>query len=111
MTALLVIDMQVGLFTEDTPRHDAEGVVRRINALGKAVRLGGGLVIFVQDGHTTADRPHIDAVSVIRHHNWLWQNLIHPKRQIKVLPAASVVAHVESSEHSSRPTIRRRRPG
>jgi len=30
MTALLVIDMQVGLFLEDTPRHDAAGVVRRI---------------------------------------------------------------------------------
>lgn len=179
MTALLVIDMQVGLFTEDTRRHDAEGVVRRINALATAVRRGGGLVIFVQhdgptddtfepgsdgwrllpsleqderdaivhkrasdafyetnladvlrqhgsrqlivtgcatdfcvdstvraaasldyevmvveDGHTTADRPHVDAVSVIRHHNWLWQNLIHPKRQIKVLPAARVIAHL-----------------
>jgi len=186
MTALLVIDMQVGVFTEDTPRHDAEGVVRRINALGKAVRLGGGVVIFVQhdgprgdtfepgsdgwcllpslerherdaivhkracdafyetelvdvlhrhgsrqlivagcatdfcvdttvraaasldyevmvaeDGHTTADRPHVDAVSVIRHHNWLWQNLIHPKRQIKVLPAASIIAHVEAAEEAA----------
>jgi nicotinamidase-related amidase len=186
MTALLVIDMQVGLFTQDTPRHDAEGVIRRINTLGTVVRLGGGLVIFVQhdgpkgdifepgsdgwqllpslerhqedaivhkracdafyetdlanvlhqhgsrqlivtgcatdfcvdttvraaasldyevvvveDGHTTADRPHVDAVSAIRHHNWLWQNLIHPKRQIKVLPAASVVAHVRTAQQAA----------
>ena len=48
MTALLIIDMQVGLFTEDMPRHDAEGVVRRINALGAAVRQAGGVVVYVQ---------------------------------------------------------------
>jgi len=27
---LLVIDMQAGLFGEESPRHDAEGVVDRI---------------------------------------------------------------------------------
>jgi nicotinamidase-related amidase len=181
MQALLVIDMQVGLFGDDTPRHDAEGVVDRINALARAVRHAGGTVVFVQhdgppgdpfepgtagwrmlpslerqdgdpvvhkracdafyetslaevlreraarrlivtgcatdfcvdttvraaasqdyevvvveDGHTTADRPHVDAVSVIRHHNWLWRNLIHPKRRITVLPARTVIAQVES---------------
>jgi len=46
--ALLVIDMQVGLFVPDTPRHDAEGTVRRINALAAAVREAGGTVVFVQ---------------------------------------------------------------
>lgn len=180
-TALVVIDMQVGLFGADTPRHDAEGVVERINALARAVRGGRGAIIFIQhdgppgdvfepgregwkllpslereegdllvhkracdafyetdlaevldkrrvtrllvtgcatdfcvdttvraaasrdyeivvveDGHTTADRPHVDALSVIRHHNWVWENLIHPRRQIKVMPAAGVVAQVES---------------
>jgi nicotinamidase-related amidase len=45
---LLVIDMQAGLFVEATPRHDAEGVVDRINALARAVRQAGGLVVFVQ---------------------------------------------------------------
>jgi nicotinamidase-related amidase len=49
-------------------------------------------LVVVEDGHTTADRPHVDAVSVIRHHNWLWQNLIHPKRRIAVVPAARVLA-------------------
>ena len=47
-TALLVIDMQAGLFGADSPRHDAEGVVERINALATAVRRAGGTVVFVQ---------------------------------------------------------------
>jgi nicotinamidase-related amidase len=46
-TGLLVIDMQVGLFA-DGLRVDAEGVVSRINALARAVRAGGGHVVFVQ---------------------------------------------------------------
>ncbi|MGC2047275.1 MAG: cysteine hydrolase family protein [Gallionella sp.] len=185
-TALLVIDMQVGLFGADTPRHDAEGVVDRINALARAVRREGGAVIFIQhdgppgdvfepgregwkilpslereegdpvvhksacdafyqtdlaemlqkhgatrlivtgcatdfcvdttvraaasrdyvvvvaeDGHTTADRPHVDAVSVIRHHNWLWQNLIHPRTRILVIPAVAVVALIESEPRAT----------
>jgi nicotinamidase-related amidase len=176
MIALLVIDMQVGLFEGDAPRHDADGVVRRINAVAAAVRAMGGIVIFVQhddppggilepgsdgwkllptlvrtdrdllvrkracdsfyesalpgllerhsvkrlivtgcatdfcvdttvraaasrdyeivvvaDGHTTKDRPHLDAPSIIRHHNWMWENLILPHSQVKVLPAARIV--------------------
>jgi nicotinamidase-related amidase len=176
-----VIDMQVGLFRADTPRYDAEGVVDRINAVARAVRRAGGVVIFIQhdgpagdpfepgtvgwrllpslerlegdpvvhkracdafyetdlarvlqehqatrlvvtgcatdfcvdttvraaasrdydivvveDGHTTADRPHLDSVSCIRHHNWVWQNLIHPRKPIRVMPAAGVIAQVES---------------
>jgi nicotinamidase-related amidase len=185
-TALLVIDMQVGLFGADTPRHDAEGVVHRINTLARAVRREGETVIFIQhdgppgdvfepgregwkmlpslereegdlvvhkracdafyetdlaevlnkrrvtrllvtgcatdfcvdttvraaasrnyeivvveDGHTTADRPHVDAVSLIRHHNWLWQNLIHPRTRILVIPAAAVVALIESEPRAA----------
>jgi nicotinamidase-related amidase len=180
-TALLVIDMQAGLFGADSPRHDAEGVVERINAVARAVRREGGAVIFVQhdgppgdvfepgregwemlpslereegdlvvhksacdafyrtdlaetlrkhgatrlivtgcatdfcvdttvraaasrdydvvvveDGHTTADRPHVDAVSVIRHHNWVWQNLIHPRLRIQVTPTEAVIARIQS---------------
>ena len=173
--------MQVGLFHTGAPRHDADGVVSRINALGRLVRQAGGIVIFIQhhgpqgdtfepgkdgwkllesleqkdgdivvskqtcdafyktelarilqdhdarelivtgcatdfcvdttvraaasrdyeiivveDGHTTADRPHMDALSVIRHHNWVWENLIHPERPIRVVPAARVAAEIES---------------
>ena len=53
-------------------------------------------VVVVEDGHTTADRPHVDAVSVIRHHNWLWQNLIHPRVRIQVTPANVVIAQFQS---------------
>ncbi len=31
MKALLVIDMQVGLFEGDPPRYDADGVIQRVN--------------------------------------------------------------------------------
>lgn len=48
MIVFLVIDMQVGLFEGDTPRHDAEGVVKRINEVARAVRARGGNVIFIQ---------------------------------------------------------------
>jgi nicotinamidase-related amidase len=46
--ALLIIDMQVGLFTPETPRHDAEGVIARINAIASALRRSGGTVVFIQ---------------------------------------------------------------
>ncbi|MDD5219355.1 MAG: cysteine hydrolase family protein [Candidatus Bipolaricaulis sp.] len=47
MKALLVIDMQTGLFA-GAVRYDADGVVRRINDLARAVRGKGGAVVFVQ---------------------------------------------------------------
>jgi nicotinamidase-related amidase len=59
VTALLVIDMQKGLFTDETPRYDADGVVERINALGRAVRGSGGLVVFIQH-----DGPQGDALEM-----------------------------------------------
>jgi nicotinamidase-related amidase len=48
MTGLLVIDMQVGLFAGTPARHDADGVVARLNALASAVRAKGWPVVFVQ---------------------------------------------------------------
>lgn len=54
-TALLVIDMQVGLFTAATPRWDADGVVARINAVVKAVRHRGGTVVFIQHDGPAGD--------------------------------------------------------
>jgi nicotinamidase-related amidase len=182
VTGLLVIDMQAGLFVPESRRHDADGVVDRINDLARAVRRAGGVVVFVQhdgpagdpfepgtegwrilpslehgardivvhktacdafyrtelaevldqhrvsrlivtgcatdfcvdttiraaasrdyevvvaeDGHTTADRPHVDAVSVIRHHNWVWENLIHPSVAVTVRPAARIIDQMGAS--------------
>jgi len=47
MIALLIIDMQVGLFEGDPPRDDADGVIRRINEIARVVR-ALGMVIFIQ---------------------------------------------------------------
>jgi nicotinamidase-related amidase len=178
MIALLVIDMQVGLFEGEPPRHDAKGVVRRINEIANSVRAIGGMVIFIQhedngalipgtknweilpvlerkdtdlfvgkqacdafyetelpalfqqqdvrqvimtgcatdfcvdttiraaasrdyevvvaaDAHTTIDRPHLDAKSIISHHNWMWENLILPRSEVKVLPTAGVIEWIQ----------------
>ena len=45
-TALIVIDMQQGLFTG--PKHDTAGTVARINGLAERVRTADGIVIWVQ---------------------------------------------------------------
>ena len=47
MNVFLIVDMQVGLF-EGQSRHDAEGVIQRINDVARAVRGSGGMVIFIQ---------------------------------------------------------------
>lgn len=179
MKALLVIDMQVGLFEGDLPRYDADGVIQRVNAIAKVTRATGGLVIFirhedegslkrgargweivpslerkdsdlevdkkacdsfyetdladvlekhgveqlivtgcatdfcvdttvraaasrdyevfvVKDGHTTKDRPHLKAKLIIDHHNWMWENLILPRNEVKVLPASSIIDWLQS---------------
>jgi nicotinamidase-related amidase len=179
MIALLVIDMQIGLFEGGPPRYEAKGVIRRINELIEAVRAVEGLVIFLQheddgslkpgskgwailpilermepdlvvrkqacdsfyetnlavileqhgvrqlivtgcatdfcvdttiraaasrdfevlvvaDAHTTKDRPHLDAETIIKHHNWMWENLILPRSEVKVLPATRVISWLQS---------------
>ena len=42
--ALIVIDMQQGSFGPATPRHDAAGLVGRLNRLAREVRTDGGAV-------------------------------------------------------------------
>jgi nicotinamidase-related amidase len=58
--ALIVIDMQQGSFGPETPRHDADGLVARLNRLARAVRTDGGAVIFVQHDGPTGDPHHPD---------------------------------------------------
>ena len=45
--AMLVVDMQQGLF-DQAPRFDAAGVVERINRLTERVRAANGTVLFIQ---------------------------------------------------------------
>ncbi len=42
-------------------------------------------VVAVADGHTTRDKPHLDAATISQHHNWVWEHLILPGREVKVL--------------------------
>lgn len=41
-------------------------------------------ITVVSDAHTTGERPHIRAEKVIEHYNWVWQNMIPTKGEIKV---------------------------
>jgi nicotinamidase-related amidase len=41
-------------------------------------------ITVVEDGHTTGERPHLKATQVINHYNWVWQNMIPTKGEIKV---------------------------
>ncbi|MEB2776424.1 isochorismatase family protein [Algoriphagus sp. D3-2-R+10] len=50
--ALLVIDMQKGSFTSNSPRFDTEGVVRRINELAELFRKMENPVIYIQHDGT-----------------------------------------------------------
>lgn len=54
MNVFLIIDMQVGLFDGENPRHDKDGVVKRINEVARAVRSRGGHVIFIQHNGQSA---------------------------------------------------------
>lgn len=56
--ALIVVDMQRGSFTDASPRHDAHGLVARLNALADRVRGEGGLVIFIQHEGPPDDPQH-----------------------------------------------------
>ena len=50
--ALLIIDMQKGSFTSETPRFDTEGVVCRINELANSFRNKNFPVIIIQHDGT-----------------------------------------------------------
>ena len=50
--ALIVIDMQKGSFTSETPRFDSDNVVKRINSLAKIFREYDYPVIYIQHDGT-----------------------------------------------------------
>ncbi len=57
-SALIVIDMQEGSFTPRSARHDAAGLVGRLNALAGRVRRAGGTVVFIQHSGPEGDCHH-----------------------------------------------------
>jgi len=58
--ALLIIDMQQGSFGPASPRHDAAGLVKRLNRLAADVRATGGAVVFIQHDGPPGDLHHPD---------------------------------------------------
>lgn len=56
--ALVIVDMQVGSFTEANPRYDDRRLVERLNALAAQVRSTNGVVIFVQHEGPPGDPHH-----------------------------------------------------
>ena len=47
-TALLVIDVQMALFSRPTPIHKADDLIRNINSLVEMFQLSNALVIYIQ---------------------------------------------------------------
>ena len=41
-------------------------------------------ITVVADGHTTGERPHLSAKKIVEHYNWVWQNMIPIKGNVKV---------------------------
>ena len=48
-------------------------------------------IVAASDGHTTNAKPYADAETIIEHHNYLWQNLVHPVLQVKVMQTSEIV--------------------
>lgn len=48
-------------------------------------------ITVVSDGHTTGERPHLTAEKVIEHYNWVWQNMIPTKGDIKVKSTKEII--------------------
>jgi len=57
-SALIIIDIQQALFTDESPKYDSFGVVSRLNKLARDVRTSGGAVIFVQHDGPEGDPLH-----------------------------------------------------
>jgi nicotinamidase-related amidase len=56
--ALILIDMQRGAFVDAAPKHDAAGLIGRLNRLASALRTAGGTVVFVQHDGPIGDPFH-----------------------------------------------------
>ncbi|WP_205957968.1 cysteine hydrolase family protein [Flavivirga algicola] len=65
--ALLVIDMQKGSFTPETPRYHTFGVVTRINTLADKFRTSGNLVFYIQHDGTRDNNfiPNTEAWEIV----------------------------------------------
>ncbi|MBN2549267.1 MAG: isochorismatase family protein [Anaerolineales bacterium] len=61
LTALLIIDVQQGLFNRANPLYQAEELLANLNSLAEQARLAGALVVYIQhynDGFLAKDTPN-----------------------------------------------------
>ena len=65
-----------------------------VDATIKAAASREYFVLAPGDGHATADRPSLSAEQVMDYHNWVWRNLILPKRNVKVFPTKRSLEYV-----------------
>ena len=72
-SAILIIDLQVGLFDEPGKPFNYDSVISKINAL-TAIAIGYQIQI-VSDGHTTHNKEHASADFIIIHHNETLPNI------------------------------------
>jgi nicotinamidase-related amidase len=64
----------------------------------RAAAAHGFHVTVPSDGHTTRDRPHLSATHVIAHHNYLWADLILPRRQkVRVASTDTLLAEIQNA--------------
>ncbi|ETX03365.1 MAG: isochorismatase [Candidatus Entotheonella factor] len=57
----------------------------------RAAASRGYHVVVAADGHTTRAKPYLDAATIITHHNWVWEHLIMPDREVRVLSSAELL--------------------
>jgi len=58
----------------------------------------GYRVTVASDAHTTRDRPHLPAGKIIEHHNYLWRDLLLPRKQkVRVVSTRQVLAELAST--------------
>lgn len=49
------------------------------------------------DGHTTRDRPHLSAAQIIVHHNYMWADLLLPRRQrVRVITTDALMSELRN---------------
>lgn len=90
-TAMLVIDVQSGLLAGPTPVHDAEGLVRRIQALLERARKAQLPIVYVQD----------EDVGPINSREWQIHTALAPQPNEKVIQKAYAGSFYQTSLHTA----------
>jgi nicotinamidase-related amidase len=59
----------------------------------------GYRVTVASDGHTTRDRPHLPADKIIEHHNYMWTDLVLPRRgRVRVADTKTLLSELMNGQ-------------